>query len=285
MNFTKEQEEKILHCFDHGLSYVLILELVNIKVTNHMIGCLKKLLVNNDRDLNKKGRFNSNFYKLNKEDLQNYFDTSYNMTEVILKTGCSTVGENFISLERVISFFDINLDKYNENKKQTRDRVKRIKHLDYNSLIKNCFNRTTIKRYIIENNWLEYKCQRCGIIDNYNNEPITLQLDHINGDNKDNNLENLRFLCPNCHSQTSTHGSKNRKKKEKIKKKYVKKARKLKFEVSKEELEQLVKTKPMTQIGKMFSVSDNAVKQRCRKLGIELKPMRGYWMKNKKNKF
>ena len=63
------------------------------------------------------------------------------------------------------------------------------------------------------------------------------------------------------------------------KKKYVKKARKLKFEVSKEELEQLVKTKPMTEIGKMFSVSDNAVKQRCKKLGIELKPMRGYWMK------
>ena len=92
-------------------------------------------------------------------------------------------------------------------------------------------------------------------------------------------------MCPNCHSQTSTHGSKNRKKKEKIKKKYVKKARKLKFEVSKEELEQLVKTKPMTEIGKMFSVSDNAVKQRCKKLGIELKPMRGYWMKNKKNKF
>lgn len=52
-----------------------------------------------------------------------------------------------------------------------------------------------------------------------------------------------------------------------------------KFEVSKEELEILVKEKPMTEIGKMFGVSDNAVKKRCKKLGIELKPMRGHWRK------
>lgn len=284
MKFTKEQEEKILHCFDHGLSYVLILELVNIKATAHKLKWLKNFLVENKRDLNKKGKFNSKFYKLNKEDIQNYFDTSYNMTEVILKTGCSTVGENFIALNRVISFFDINLDKYNENKKQTINRIKRKTYDTFEILIKETSARNTIKKYIIKNKWLEYKCQRCGIIDIYNNEPIMLELDHINGNNKDNNLQNLRFLCPNCHSQTSTYGSKNRKKTEKVKKKYVKKARKLRFEVSKEELEQLVKEKPMTEIGKMFSVSDNAVKQRCKRLGIELKPMRGYWMKKKHNK-
>ena len=55
---------------------------------------------------------------------------------------------------------------------------------------------------------------------------------------------------------------------------------KRKFEVSKEELESLIKEKPMTEIGKMFGVSDNAIKKRCKKLGIELKPMRGYWATN-----
>jgi hypothetical protein len=60
--------------------------------------------------------------------------------------------------------------------------------------------------------------------------------------------------------------------------------RKRKFEVSKEELETLVKEKPMTLIGKIFGVSDNAVKKRCKKLGIELGSMRGYWQKTEAGK-
>lgn len=60
--------------------------------------------------------------------------------------------------------------------------------------------------------------------------------------------------------------------------------RKKKFEISKEELESLIKDTPMSKIGQMFGVSDNAVKKRCKKLGIELKPMRGQWMKIKAQK-
>lgn len=51
------------------------------------------------------------------------------------------------------------------------------------------------------------KCECCGIID-WNGSPISMHLDHINGDHYDHRLENLRILCPNCHSQTDTHGSK-----------------------------------------------------------------------------
>ena len=43
----------------------------------------------------------------------------------------------------------------------------------------------------------------------YNGKPLTLQLDHIDGNPINNNLENLRFLCPNCHSQTDTFAGKN----------------------------------------------------------------------------
>lgn len=55
--------------------------------------------------------------------------------------------------------------------------------------------------------------------------------------------------------------------------------RKTKFNVSKEELMSFVAEKPLSEIGKMFGVSDNAIKKRCVKLGIELKPMRGHWSK------
>lgn len=55
------------------------------------------------------------------------------------------------------------------------------------------------------------RCEWCGIEDMWNNKPIRIQLDHIDG-NKQNNLsENLRYLCPNCHSQTDTFCSKNKK--------------------------------------------------------------------------
>ena len=63
---------------------------------------------------------------------------------------------------------------------------------------------------IIKRNLLEYKCSCCGIGDTWNEKKLVLQLDHINGVNNDHRLENLRFVCPNCHSQTSTYKGKNK---------------------------------------------------------------------------
>lgn len=64
------------------------------------------------------------------------------------------------------------------------------------------------KKIILKEKLLEYKCQKCNIIE-WNNEPISLELDHIDGNNQNDSLENLRFLCPNCHSQTNTFRGRN----------------------------------------------------------------------------
>lgn len=69
-------------------------------------------------------------------------------------------------------------------------------------------NNTSLKKRLFAAQLMEYRCCVCGISE-WNNQPLSLQLDHINGDNKDNRIENLRLLCPNCHSQTDTFSGRN----------------------------------------------------------------------------
>jgi transcriptional regulator with XRE-family HTH domain len=61
-----------------------------------------------------------------------------------------------------------------------------------------------LRKKIIRNNLKPYFCEICGISE-WKNKALSLHVDHINGVNNDNRLENLRFLCPNCHSQTDTY--------------------------------------------------------------------------------
>jgi 5-methylcytosine-specific restriction endonuclease McrA len=60
-----------------------------------------------------------------------------------------------------------------------------------------------LRRRLIASGFLEAKCSNCGL-DSWLGRALPLHLDHVNGDHTDNRLENLRILCPNCHSQTDT---------------------------------------------------------------------------------
>lgn len=62
------------------------------------------------------------------------------------------------------------------------------------------------KRFLSDN--IGYMCDECGISE-WQNKKIILQLDHINGNHNDNSIDNVRLLCPNCHSQTPNFCSKN----------------------------------------------------------------------------
>ena len=65
-----------------------------------------------------------------------------------------------------------------------------------------------MRRYLLETKGF---CEECGITDTYNGKPITLQCDHIDGNSDNHKLDNLRLLCPNCHSQTHTWCGRNKK--------------------------------------------------------------------------
>jgi predicted RNA-binding Zn-ribbon protein involved in translation (DUF1610 family) len=54
-----------------------------------------------------------------------------------------------------------------------------------------------------------YKCAHCGVGGSWQGKPLILHVDHVNGDCLDSRVENLRFLCPNCHTQTATWAGRN----------------------------------------------------------------------------
>ena len=67
------------------------------------------------------------------------------------------------------------------------------------------YSSSKLKPRLIKAGLMKEECLSCGLGNTWNGKSIVLQLDHINGNCADNRLENLRILCPNCHSQTRTY--------------------------------------------------------------------------------
>jgi hypothetical protein len=67
-----------------------------------------------------------------------------------------------------------------------------------------------LKNRLLQEGIKIHQCECCGIAE-WQGKPTPLELDHINGINYDNRLENLRLLCPNCHAQTDTYRGRNKK--------------------------------------------------------------------------
>ncbi len=66
---------------------------------------------------------------------------------------------------------------------------------------------SAVKRFLLDNNYKENKCEICGITE-WQGKPIVCQLHHKDGNRKNNKLSNLQMLCPNCHSQTDNYSKK-----------------------------------------------------------------------------
>ena len=148
------------------------------------------------------------------------------------------------------------------------------------------YQSSKLKKRLIEEGIKKEHCEICGQGNTWNDKLLVLQLDHINGIHTDNRLENLRIVCPNCHTQTDTFCTRKLKQHN-----YCKDCGKeispkstwcpecaLKHnrvhkvspsdKPSKEELLQLIKEKPFTEIGRLYGVTDNAIRKWCKRMGL-----------------
>jgi 5-methylcytosine-specific restriction endonuclease McrA len=154
-------------------------------------------------------------YECTDEQFVELIKNSTNISEVLFKLGYSVKGNSWGFSQVRQRMDDLNIPMSSFKGKSAAIEKSKQSSLTAETLFKeNCkHNRNCLRRFIINNNVLPYKCAICGI-SKWNGKTLSLELDHINGVNNDNRLENLRFLCPNCHSQTTTYGSRNQQKNE-----------------------------------------------------------------------
>lgn len=134
------------------------------------------------------------------------------------------------SIREIIRAFDLNVcgAQYAAVKNKMKELDLSDRHFDKTKYLSNAqnTNRISLKKILVENSsysslyrlkirlvkekMMKYECVICKNDGAWNNTKLTLQLDHKNGIDSDHRLENLRFLCPNCHSQTLNYAGRNK---------------------------------------------------------------------------
>lgn len=151
----------------------------------------------------------SKVYQLSEDQFRQIVKKSHSYAECARKIGLSVNGAN-ATLQIKKRILELNLSTEHFNATQDAHAATRYNLADI--LIENSTyaNITRLKERLLAANLLEYKCAICGNTGEWNGQKLILQLDHINGNHMDHRLSNLRFLCPNCHSQTTTFSGKNK---------------------------------------------------------------------------
>lgn len=150
-----------------------------------------------------------------KEQLVFAVKKSKSIRSTIKALGLVPAGGNYEQVKNYIKYYKLNTDHFTGmtwNKGMRGIGVPRIQLSDI--LKKNTdFQSFKLKKRLYSAGIKKQKCEDCGWSKITKDGRIPLELDHINGDRHDNRIENLRILCPNCHSLKPTHRGLNKHKK------------------------------------------------------------------------
>lgn len=145
------------------------------------------------------------------QQLRKLVTESLSRSEVLRKMKL-VPSSNVRTFNKYIALYNIDISHFDAQKSRLRTRKQFCTTPLSDILIENSnrVDRYGLKQRLVNEGVLKYICTKCGNVGEWQGEKLTLHLEHKNGINNDNRLENLEFLCPNCHSQTSTYAGRNK---------------------------------------------------------------------------
>ncbi|CAM5341939.1 hypothetical protein GCM10010329_36200 [Streptomyces spiroverticillatus] len=145
------------------------------------------------------------------ETLRELVATSRSVAEVVRRLGISPVGGNQAHIGRRIAALKLDTTHFVQAGRMGRERPRQTKRdvLVLGSASGGRVDRDRLHRALLRIGVPE-ECAECGNTTIWNDRPLRLEIDHVNGDWWDNRPTNLRFLCPNCHAVTDTYRGRKR---------------------------------------------------------------------------